>query len=93
MKVKENHFNVIKRHVEDFMKDQGLQYWVDLYEKGNFHRPDKVEDLQVRFNMDMFYAAYPVILIDNPEIFESGYTTKNLTAAMNKILPKVTRRY
>jgi hypothetical protein len=43
--------------------------------------------------MDMFYAAYPVILIDNPEIFNSGYTTKNFTTVMGKILPKIKRRY
>ena len=50
MKMKQEHFNEIKRLIEEYIETEGgTEAMVKRYETGDFNRPLAVNDLQTRF--------------------------------------------
>lgn len=92
MKMKQEHFNEIKRLIEEYIESEGgTEAMVKRYETGDFERPLAVNDLQARFCWDMFYKA-----VTRGISVQGLYTyldDSHILTALKRICPKVTRRY
>ena len=92
MKMKQEHFDEIKRLIEDYIESEGgTEAMIKRYETGAFDRPLVVNDLQTRFCWDMFYKA-----VSGRGSLQGLYTylvDSHILTALKRICPKVTRRY
>lgn len=91
MKIRPEHFNHLKKTIDDYLESQGKDDMIQRYESGNFFRSDKTKDLQTRFNFDMMYAAGLTNFVCD-ELYKYMNDT-HIATALNKICPKVTRKY
>ncbi len=92
MKMKQEHFDEIKRLIEEHIESEGgTEAMVKRYETGDFERPLAVHDLQTRFCWDMFYKAVSGG-VSVPELY-AYLVDSHILTALKKICPKVTRRY
>ena len=65
---------------------------ISQYESGDFARSEKVKDLNVRFQWDMFYEIKYV----NKELYyelANNYNSNHIQTAMRKLLPTLTKNY
>ncbi len=91
MKIKPDHFQHIKKAIEDTIEKHGEKLIVDAYESGNFPRSDRVADLQKRFCFDLLYGSGL-----NSWACDSLYPYLNddhIYTALKAICPKVTKNY
>lgn len=66
---------------------------IEAYETGNFHRSDRVKDLNVRFRFDFFNHAFCIDRELRDMIRDEDLTNDHVDTAMRKIMPTITRRY
>lgn len=92
MKMKQEHFDEIKRLIEEYIESEGgTEAMVKRYETGDFERPLAVNDLQTRFCWDMFYKG--VICRTSVHGLYTYLNDSHILTALKRICPKVTRRY
>ena len=92
MKMKQEHFDEIKRLIEEYIESEGgTEAMVKRYETGDFDRPLAVKDLQTRFCWDMFYRG--VICRTSVHGLYTYLNDSHILTALKRICPKVTRRY
>ena len=89
MKMKQEHFDEIKRLIEEHIESEGgTEAMVKCYETGDFERPLAVNDLQTRFCWDMFYRG-----VTSRTSVHGLYTyldDSHILTALKRICPKVT---
>jgi len=89
MKIKQEHFSIIQSSIKSVL--ESYPNLVGSYEAGQFHKSDKVTDLQKRFCFDVFS------LTNLPsEFMNELYNYLNddhIYSALKKICPKVSRKY
>ena len=92
MKIKQEHFDKLKREIESTLeKHNGSGELVADYEKGNFARANKVKDLQKRFCFDVLYGAgLARWASDNLSAYMDD---SHIYTALKRICPVVTRRF
>jgi hypothetical protein len=89
MKIKPEHQAHIKAEIEAVLTK--YPNIAATYEAGQFPRAESVKDLQTRFSWDLFYAAgLSSWVYDNIHVYDNDAEVSSL---LNKICPKVTRRY
>lgn len=87
MKMSKEHFELLKSEIDNYLSLNPGMVWD--YENGNFIKSDKVKILQVRFCWDLYWKTS---VSKNPDIY-LNYTDKHIQTALNKICPKVKRKY
>lgn len=87
MKIKPEHLEHIKTECLKIVNPQ----LIAKYETGEFPRSDKVKDLQVRFNHDIFNYMIPSKWVcDNlyPYLHDD-----HIASALRSFMPKITKKY
>ena len=88
MKMKKEHFAYIKQGIEYTLQASAR---VHQYETGDFPRAHKVNDLQERFNWDMFRYTVSNDFVNC--ILYPYLDDTHIATALRAICPKVTRKY
>lgn len=65
---------------------------VEVYETGKFIRSELVNDLQMRFCFDLFYAI-PQVNRDILDVYSDDCNDTHLFTALKACLPKIKRKY
>ena len=90
MKIKTQHFDELKSHIQEKFKTVILSDLIDAYEKGNFQRSDKVQDLQKRFCFDVLYSSVPSSFIS---VLYEYLNDAHIYTALKKICPSIVKKY
>ena len=92
MKMKSEHFEYLKTAITShLLKHPDL---VNNYEKGLFPRSEKVKDLQVRFNWNLLFNGVDAQWLSDALLYSrESLNDANITTALKRICPKVTRKY
>lgn len=91
MKMQKELFNKIKQEIEALLEKYNSNgELVEEYETGQFSRSEKVQDLQVRFMWDLYWATGL-----NSEVCSNHRELNNdhIETALRRICPQITRRY
>lgn len=89
MKITTEHYNHIKQEIDKLLAANPEA--VARYERGEFPRSEKTQDLQRRFCFDVMYAAGL-----NKWVCDNIYSYANddhIYTALRKACPKVTRKF
>lgn len=89
MKIKPIHYEYIRKCIEDTLEQ--LPKLIEEYETGKIDRADKVNNLQQRFNFDLLFMS-----VGSHWVCEHIYpyaNDTNLKTVLNRICPKIERKY
>jgi len=93
MKMKKEHYNILKSSIEDVLKNVGPAL-LQEYENGKFPREDKVKDLNLRFRWDLFYFVRPKIESSGKKLNLYDYLNdSHIDTALRKICPRILKKY
>lgn len=91
MKIKPEHFQVIKDKIESYFKQYGKDALILRYENGDFPHAQAVKNLQTRFNFDALHYSGALSGILN-DVYQYA-NDEHIATALKKICPKVIKRY
>ena len=90
MKMKQEHFDHMKSTIEAFLQTGTIT--VAQYERGDFPRSDKVNDLQTRFCWDVFHATPGLCAWVCNNLYDY-LNDSHIFTALRAICPKAERKY
>jgi len=89
MKIKQLHYDEIKSRIDKLLTEN--PNLISQYQSGDIPRADKVNSLQVRFNFDMYHAVGGS-KFSCDHLYDYLNDT-HIATALNKICPKVVKKY
>ena len=93
MKMKQEHYNILKSSIEDVLKNMGPAL-LQEYETGKFPRADKVKDLNVRFRWDLFHFIWSKMERSGKKLNLYDYLNDtHIDTALRRICPKIIKKY